>query len=173
MSDPRERDDIFRNRIADALRWSDGNSDAAIERELAEIESGPLRDDEVSRILAKTTAMRAEYDSGDSPPGAKRHDQTTPALGDADMKMTNPRVRPATNHTKPSGSSSVVAIVTSCACLLAALGLFQQNRCRGFSTWLQRQNGSRQRRKFESRRSRRERGLPEICLSGTAGSAAT
>ena len=38
---------------------------------------------------------------------------------------TSPRVRPAANPTKPSGSSSVLAIVTSCACLLAALGLFQ------------------------------------------------
>ena len=38
---------------------------------------------------------------------------------------TTPRVRPAANQTKPSGSSSVLAIVTSCACLLAALGLFQ------------------------------------------------
>ncbi|MDA1249472.1 MAG: hypothetical protein O2820_09620, partial [Planctomycetota bacterium] len=70
MSDPRERDDIFRNRIADALRWSEENSDAAIERELAEIEAAPLRDDEVARILAKTTAMRA--DSVPSPPQGER-----------------------------------------------------------------------------------------------------
>jgi len=74
MSDPRERDDIFRNRIADALRWSDENSDAAIERELAEIEAAPpgaapLRDDEVSRILAKTTAMCTE--PVPSPPGER------------------------------------------------------------------------------------------------------
>ncbi|MBC8291449.1 MAG: hypothetical protein H8E37_14200, partial [Planctomycetes bacterium] len=68
MSDPRERDDIFRNRIADALRWSDENSDAAIERELAEIEAAPLRDDEVSRILTKTTAMRTEQEHVPSPP---------------------------------------------------------------------------------------------------------
>lgn len=38
---------------------------------------------------------------------------------------TTPSVRTAVNHSKPSGSSSVLAIVTSCACLLAALGLFQ------------------------------------------------
>ena len=129
MSDPRERDDIFRNRIADALRWSDENSDAVIERELAEIEAAPLgvaplSHDEVSRILAKTTAMRA--DSVRSPAaGEKGHDQSTPAHGDAVMKTTNPNVRPAVTRTKPTGSSSVLAIVTSCACLLAALGLFQ------------------------------------------------
>ena len=132
MSDPRERDDIFRNRIADALRWSDENSDAAIERELAEIEAAPLRDDEVSRILGKAKAMRAEIptrsvseaESVPSPLGGEREqDSPTPAHGDAEMK-TNPRVRPV-NHSKPSGSSSVLAIVTSCACLLAALGLFQ------------------------------------------------
>ena len=123
MSDPRERDDIFRNRIADALRWSEENSDAAIERELAEIEAAPLRDDEVSRILAKTSAMRTE--SAPSPSaGAKEHDSTS-AHGDADMKTANINVRRSAGHSRPSGSSSVLAIVTSCACLLAALGLFQ------------------------------------------------
>ncbi|MDA1251873.1 MAG: VIT domain-containing protein [Planctomycetota bacterium] len=41
------------------------------------------------------------------------------------MKTANKNVRHSAGHSRPSGSSSVLAIVTSCACLLAALGLFQ------------------------------------------------
>jgi tetratricopeptide (TPR) repeat protein len=149
---------VFRNRITDALRWSEENSDAAIERELAEIEAAPLRDDEVSRILTKTAAIRAErHDLAEQdhvpsplagekgqtvaspaetastrtfsnavPEIAARQEPRPPGLhGDADMKTTNRNVRLASGQSKPSGSSLVLAIVTSCACLLAALGLFQ------------------------------------------------
>lgn len=139
MTDPNERDDLFRNRITDALRHLNGfHSEAAIEAELEALDASPMDDASVERIMTQVqTAIRTGQPPGGSPSGITRPTRNvadSPDSTDGDTAMRKrPVINAAVRHNLPSGrtrkpgASSVVAMAATFLCLLTAFGLFQSS----------------------------------------------
>lgn len=126
MNENNKRDELFRNRIREALHQLNGqtngfDSNAAIEAELAEIDAAPMDESEVSRIMNqvnRSIIKAAKSREGVDVMQNRRPSQTTlqPEQLDIDTRF---------RRRSQSGSAAIVAIVTTSLCLLTAYGLFQ------------------------------------------------
>lgn len=126
MNEKNERDELFRNRIKAALHQLNGqpngfDSDASIEAELADIDTAPLEEVEVDRIMNQV--HRSILEAAKTRQGMDNmQNRTSPRTSSPIAQPHNTdvfRSRPQT------GSAAIIAIVTTSLCLLTAYGLFQ------------------------------------------------
>jgi len=119
MTDPYENDERLRNRITEAVRHLNGfstglQSDEDIAAQLDAVTAEPLSEDEVGRIMNTVHHDLGRSSVQEETDMRKRNSETSQAIG-----------RPTKRTT---GSSSLVVIIATSACLLAALGVMQVTR---------------------------------------------
>lgn len=126
MNENSKRDELFRNRIREALHQLNGksngfDSNAAIEAELAAVDAAPMEEVEFDRIMNQVN--RSILEAAES--RQEMDDMQNRISPRTSSSVAQSHTTDLARRRPPSGSAAVIAIVTTSLCLLTAYGLFQ------------------------------------------------